>query len=235
MINLNEVEIKTDGNEESRQRDHSTRVGPFQVFFKDLEGQLVERIKRAEVVVGCVAWMTNPKILTAIADRPAGASIIVQKEDFLRPDGDSNKRRLRAQYGSIRKLHRPQCRPLLSSMSTCCDPEMEAVRCVGVCPERGVTSPKMHHKFLVFGTISIPPANCVQDELDSEGIVKPYAVWTGSFNFTHNATRSFENAVYIEDARIAQAYFEEFQQVAAFGEPLDWDSEYVEPEWRVGT
>ena len=65
--------------------------------------------------------------------------------------------------------------------------------------------------------------------------VVPYKVWTGSFNFTNNAERSFENAVVLEEPSIVQAYFKEFQQIAALSEPLDWESEWVEPEWRIGT
>lgn len=64
---------------------------------------------------------------------------------------------------------------------------------------------------------------------------KPYAVWTGSFNFSDNGTKSFENAVVIEDVAIAEAYLEEWGQIAALSEPLDWSSEWMAPEWRIGT
>ncbi len=63
--------------------------------------------------------------------------------------------------------------------------------------------------------------------------VRPYAVWTGSFNFTHNASRSFENAVYIEDEKIAQAYVDEYVQLLALSESLDWESECAEPDMRI--
>jgi len=58
----------------------------------------------------------------------------------------------------------------------------------------------MHNKFLVF--------------LSSE--LRPYAVWTGSFNFSANASRSLENAVYIEDAAIAGAYLQAWDSTRSY-------------------
>jgi phosphatidylserine/phosphatidylglycerophosphate/cardiolipin synthase-like enzyme len=63
----------------------------------------------------------------------------------------------------------------------------------------------------------------------------PYEVWTGSFNFTKNATYSFENAIVSRDRNLVAAYFSEFSQLAALSEPLDWEVEWVAPEWRIGT
>ncbi|MNJ81293.1 hypothetical protein D3C77_800280 [compost metagenome] len=60
-------------------------------------------------------------------------------------------------------------------------------------------------------------------------------MWTGSFNFTKNATLSLENALFITDPKIVNAYFEEYGQIAAMSEELDWTSEWVAPVWRIGT
>lgn len=43
------------------------------------------------------------------------------------------------------------------------------------------------------------------------GRIVPYAVWTGSFNFTKNACASFENAVVLREPAIVKAFFEEYQ------------------------
>ena len=53
------------------QADFSTRtVGNFAVesIFKNLEGRVIEKIRSADAVVGCVAWLTNEKILRALSD-----------------------------------------------------------------------------------------------------------------------------------------------------------------------
>jgi hypothetical protein len=60
-------------------------------------------------------------------------------------------------------------------------------------------------------------------------------VWTGSFNWSENGVNSLENAVVISDCRVIDAYLAEFEQIAALSEPLDWQSEWVEPEWRIGS
>ena len=62
-----------------------------------------------------------------------------------------------------------------------------------------------------------------------------HCVWTGSYNISQTATKSLENAVVIRDQVIAEAYFNEWSQIMALSEPLDWESEWVAPEWRIGT
>lgn len=58
------------------------------------------------------------------------------------------------------------------------------------------TSPIMHHKFLVF---------CKRD---TSGVLKPYAVWTGSANITKKAAESNdENGMYIQHEGMACTYW----------------------------
>lgn len=54
-------------------------------------------------------------------------------------------------------------------------------------------------------------------------------------NFTKNAAQSFENAIVVQNTQIAGSFMQEYSQVAALSEPLDWTSDWVEPEWRIGT
>jgi phosphatidylserine/phosphatidylglycerophosphate/cardiolipin synthase-like enzyme len=61
------------------------------------------------------------------------------------------------------------------------------------------------------------------------------AVWTGSFNLTFNAQQSLENAVLLREPALVEAYFHEFGQIMAISEQLDWESDWVEPEHRIGT
>ena len=67
------------------------------------------------------------------------------------------------------------------------------------------------------------------------GVSDTACVWTGSYNISQTAAKSLENAVVIRDQVIAQAYFNEWSQIMALSEPLDWESEWVAPEWRIGT
>ena len=65
--------------------------------------------------------------------------------------------------------------------------------------------------------------------------MKPYEVWTGSFNLTYNASASLENAIVVKHPEIVWAYYREWEQIEAISEPLDWKSEWSAPEWRIGS
>jgi len=60
-------------------------------------------------------------------------------------------------------------------------------------------------------------------------------VWTGSYNISKTAAKSLENVVIIHDKMVAEMYFNEWSQITALSEPLDWESEWCDPEWRIGT
>ncbi|MGW9182501.1 hypothetical protein [Agromyces sp. NPDC055661] len=158
---------------------------------------------------------------------------MVQKEDFLRPDARAAAdwaARLRASYGLLHNsFARFQFPQPLGTASYAGDPTLEPVRCVGNHNSaKSPAMPRMHHKFLVRLQVN-EAAHDVADRL------QPVAVWTGSFNFSKNAGYSFENAVEIHDTTIARSYFEEFSRVMTLSEPLEWESEWVYPEWRIGT
>lgn len=192
-------------------------------IFRNLEQELVSMISEADFVVGCVAWLTSEPILEALA-AIHGAQIVVQKEDFLRPDMGAStawKRHLRRMYDALEMpVDRSSLPSPVGGMSYCGSPYVDAVRCVGNHnAAKSPAFPRMHHKFVVF---------CRRG-------LEPYAVWTGSFNFTKNAGSSLENALVLTDHGIVQAYFREWAQILAISEPLDWRSEWVAPQWRIGS
>lgn len=243
--NLNRLRICAEHSNTEPQQDFRTASddGRVEAYFKDLETHLVGHIRHADYVVGCVAWLTSKPILAALATIK-GASLVIQKEDWLRPDADCGqgwKSNLRSMYGALpAALSRYDLGlrgTVLRMMSAGGDPTIEAVRCVGAHNrDRRPAFPRSHHKFVVFCRhVGDPPP------LDEEEAgwhwpdYKPYAVWTGSFNFTQNATHSFENAVLLRHPEIVTAYFREYAQVAALSEPLDWDDDWCCPEWRIGT
>ncbi len=214
------------------QTDYSTTVSAsmkVESIFKNLEKKVIEKIEHADAVVGCVAWLTNKEILGALAKVEAGVSIIVQKEEFLRPD-------LNCSPNHVKQLH-----DLYSKLSSVwpsddCLFEKKAeeigemseelidlsIRCVGYAKAHGeATLPRMHHKFLVF---------CKRDEPEEFWNLKPYAVWTGSFNMTFNGTQSIENAVYIENNEISKAYFHEWYNMLMVSEDLNWSASYAVPD-----
>jgi len=224
--NLNELKINDDARGLLALEDYSTRStdGKTEVVFRNLTERLIKEISSASYVVGSVAWLTSPEILRALA-KTEGVSIIVQKEDFLRPDGEASKTSTRSLYKTLPGLCRLALRGLGESLSTHADPDAEPIRCVGNHnSEKTPAHPRAHNKFVVL----------CNDDGGSE-FIRPFAVWTGSFNFTWTASRSFENAVIIRDEKIVEAYYQEYQQLLALSEPLDWETAWAAPEYRIGT
>lgn len=236
MENLNHFVLKGDGSCDVNIGNNNCKTNEgVSVYFRDIEENLISHISEADAVFGAIAWLTNEAILNALS-KVKNAIIIIQKEDFLRPDLGSNsgwKKVLRNGYSKLNnEITRYSFKNLLHLLSVASDPSIEPVRCVGnYNRDKKSIFPRMHNKFIIFAQTSKLNNNYrFYDE-----VINPYAVWTGSFNFTKNATKSLENALYITVPSIVEAYFKEFEQIAAISEPLDWTADWVEPEWRIGT
>src|SRR5216684_2510451 len=132
--------------------------GRMSVYFDGLEHRLCELIDEATCVFGCVAWLTSEAVLAALSKKNV-VSIVVQKEDFLRPDfrpGRGWERRLRFLYQGLRcNLMRLDFSNRVGSLSVASDLTLDSVRCAGIYNHRRTTTaPRMHHKFLVFADFS---------------------------------------------------------------------------------
>lgn len=241
-MDLNKTIIKNaDGEDVIFQNYNNVSAdGKISVYFKNIEQELIKKIDEADIVIGSVAWMTNKPILNALSQKIATA-IVVQKEDFLRPDINISipinnttwKMNLKNLYSRLpRKLTRYADGwkgTVLHNMSCCGDPYIDSVRCVGNLNSEKVSAfPRAHNKFVLF---------CKKNDNDYKQWLnfKPYEVWTGSFNFTQNSTKSLENVVSIKDEIIVNSYLKELAQILAISEELDWKSEWMSPDWRIGT
>lgn len=237
---LKDFSVKSDGSD-------------VEILFDGIAEKLINLISQHDVAVGCVAWLTNFDILKALSGCK-WVNIVVQKEDFLRhdPNGVSSndyekwKKSLHASYAALtgkktsvtKLLHLDSLDELEqnphfnSRLFQCCvrlNSEWthynETIRCLGYASDpMKKTTPKMHHKFLVLGSLN--------KDLD----IIPEVVWTGSFNFSKNATNSRENVVIIKDKDIVHSYLSEWAQVWAMSEKLDWSSpEPVKAQLYVGS
>ena len=269
LANLNKINIDGDVK---WQRLTTAKTSSISVYFDNLEQRLREYIVRSEICLGCVAWLTNENILNALSGIHK-VSILVQKEDFLRPDSGSNKKLKKlyddlpgftdddlCPYGGCSNVIFPQENEstvwadeederevkdeyleypfnnpvILSTLSskkrgvsrlpfrsiTYCKGGGKAIRCVGnLNTDKSPAMPRMHHKFMLF---------CDENAI-------PFAVWTGSFNFTQNGTKSLENAIVINEPDIVAAYWQEWAYVYALSEDLNWMQKWCSPdpaEWR---
>jgi hypothetical protein len=237
--NLNRLGINTDGAPDDQQ-DYSviSDDGQTEVVLRNLSHRLIRLIRQYPAAVGCVAWLTHFDILDVLATRKS-VSLVVQKEDFLRPDMGAPsgwKDLLRRKYNALpegARLEHREC--VVGELSYCSDPTLDGVRCVGnYNTDKNPAFPRAHHKFLVLGRVE-GEMHDVERQAFSYGIFKPEVVWTGSFNLTQNATNSFENAVILRDPKLVNAFYQEWGQIVALSEPLDWTSDWVAPEFRIGS
>lgn len=141
-----------DGADVSLQNtDHSARGNTdTEALFRNLTEKLVEQINLADAVFGCVAWLTSVPILDALTTKKA-VGIVVQKEDFLRPDsGDWRQKRQREAYAKLPRFIRYSLGQT-GHYNYAGSPESDAVRCVGAHNSaKSAAFPRMHNKFLVF-------------------------------------------------------------------------------------
>lgn len=179
-------------------RERSISEANVVAHFGDLTAAAIDFIDNSPAIVGCVAWLTEERLLTALSRVPV--AIIVQKEDFLRPDpgGRASPGAVRRRYNDLSNHFARFAFPSpLGLASYASDPTLDPVRCVGNHnSSHSPAMPRMHHKFLV---------RIEETYSEDDGVgVRALAVWTGSFNFSYNGGRSFENAVEIHDPNIAQ-------------------------------
>ena len=235
---LNRIVIPNDGEESGAQQDHGTESDGVRIYFKNLAPRLIEHISRAECVLACVAWLTHEDILRALVGRDV--AIIVQKEDFLRPDGGfcgDWRAELRRRYERLSCDLEPRQLPgVACGLSTGFGWRVAPVRCVGNHnADRLPAFPRMHHKFAVFARKELEVSDVDTGNGGPWTWIRPYGLWTGSFNWTTTAARSFENAMYTEVPSLVDAFAREWAQVFALSEPLDWQNRWIEPEYRIGT
>ena len=224
-------------------------------IFRHHKEYLLDLINTYPYVCGCVAWLTDSEILAAMAQMEH-VSIVVQKEDFLRPEGIKSRfhRDLRDAYEALpSKFTRPSVNnEIIKQLSNNLSPDIDPVRCMGNHnSDKSPTFPRMHNKFLIFTegvksyrVKSIPNPHTHlkgitdEDQLGDEveislGISDNACVWTGSYNISNTATKSLENAIIIHNKNVAEAYFNEWAQITALSEPLDWQWEWSAPEWQI--
>ncbi|WP_146036505.1 phospholipase D-like domain-containing protein [Pseudotabrizicola formosa] len=229
-LSLNSLKIPDADGPPQPLTDYSSEflsVDKVTVVFRDHRAKLKNFISRHDFIFGAVAWFTDEEVIKSL--RGKVVSIIVQKEDFLKPDRFGTVSTLQSAYGSVEsKLTRYGIPGQANMMSFACSPEVEAFRCVGnYNRDKKPAFPRMHNKFLVGGRISV--------SADGEHSFVPEAVWTGSYNISYNAQLSFENALMIEDRSVATAYVNEWSQILALSERLNWESDWAAPEYRIGS
>lgn len=179
-----------------------------EVYFRNLEDALVREIERNDIVLGCVAWVTSPKVLEALAGRTT-CLIVDRKVPRMTKE-------LKELYKLIQWNDKTKIYEMLKNghgwMDYFCysnggkplpysiygDWNFEA----GMYYVDGGRYRFMHHKFLLM-LRERGICDC------GKTLYQP-TVWTGSYNFTKNAKTGLENAVVIRNNGIGASYLCEF-------------------------
>jgi len=134
------------------------RKGNIKVYFKNTSilRAIVRQIRSADKIRACVAWVTNPKILSALEE--VDSELILTRHK--------------------------------------CNKWKRAIKVKFLGSGRGRKKVLMHHKFAV-GFRNGEPAFVI----------------SGSYNWTKSAAKHYENITVIEDADIAQGFYEEFKRL----------------------
>lgn len=220
----NEIDLENIANfNELIGTDHSFKDGDVSVYFRGLKDRLISEINNSEIVLGAVAWLTDYDLLEAMSKKPC--QIVLQKEDFLRPDMEvilsrSSKLKLREAYNNLSfEYTSVSFSNKIFELSYDEIFDIEPVRCFGLLTEKMKhCSPKMHNKFLIF---------CEFDTNTNK--IKPKKVWSGSANLTEMSMYSLENAILIDNETIALQYLKEYEYIYYLSESLNWDSTWVSP------
>lgn len=248
---LNKYKDGQPNHERDLTKDYSgiSKSGDIEIIFRNINTRLIKEIKglpKNHVVFGCVAWFTDFNILKAMKGKSYG--IVLQKEEFLRPDKVIRTENGRFNWNkTLRKYYEEASHPTIpdeiilpfkfrSSIDDLnwynCQGFGE-FRCIGYIPENKnekSSIPRMHNKFLIF-------AEFKKNKNDPGGNLLPYKVWTGSYNMSQNASNSLENVVIMTDEKVVQYYCQEWANLYINSEKLDWESEYFFPDddFQIGS
>ena len=226
-MDLNEISVN-DAEGPGVQNDYSiiNEKSDVEVCFKNIEEFIISKIEKHSYIVGCMAWLTNENILKALSKK-SSVSIIVQEEDFLRPDSSFDghklkwKNKIRSLYDNLPKGS-IYLMELSGQMINCAGDQGEiigGIRRLGkLNTEKSPAFPRMHNKFIV----------CYEGGGLAGGRFCA-EVLTGSFNFSENSNNSLENVVCLKDSDIVNAFIKQYTEICLMSVELDWNGDW-EPQ-----
>lgn len=218
-MNLNNLLLNADGGcKPEKQSDFSKNSKDIDVYFKNIEDIIVEKIRTSNNIVGCVAWLTNKRILKELSKKET-VCIVVQDEDFLRPDigFDGNKQKFKETMKNLYdKIPNNEIYLTNLGINMMRSVESGIRRCGYINKDKVPAFPRMHNKFII---------------CDNKEVI------TGSFNYTENSTNSLENIVCIREKSIVDAYYHQFGDIVVMSVPLNWEGQWKpsESELRYGS
>lgn len=240
--NLNTIDPIDDGFLRLDKNNIEQQVCSVSAYFRDIKSELIANIRKADAVFGCVAWLSNADIINALASREI-VSVVVSDQQKIDNLGKLNSHKnwitpshlvnSSNHFYTLTNSVTLGVEDISVKIPLC---SVRQLRYRDIWVEESIRekgdedSPYLHNKFVVFANVEYSKenlqdvageywGNCVAGDPqeyiknNAKPIITPYAVWTGSFNFSQKAERHLENAVLIHGNSIAEKYFREFAQI----------------------
>jgi phosphatidylserine/phosphatidylglycerophosphate/cardiolipin synthase-like enzyme len=172
-------------------------------FFDNISESFLAALEELQpaALVGCQFFFSDSAVIEYLKRKRIPVSIIVQKQKLWKCRSYNPRKRYQAQNAMQLRTGYDALTPLPG--------ESAAVRCYG--PMYSTRSkrptPILHHKVFIF--------------LDA--LNQPFALFTGSYNFSNWACKNEENALLIKSpTSTLRAYVAEWQRLKDGSEPLDF-------------
>ncbi|KAM9959371.1 hypothetical protein ACTFIR_000446 [Dictyostelium discoideum] len=227
--------------------DAGTNVGGINIedtknvkcLFRGITNEVINLIgnsKKGDFIFFCIAWFTNTDILNKVKlakNTGVRILIVILKEPWLTESDwliDSY-----TILNNINELERNDYLKIFRDygIDFCQKEEIvdwnslqfddDVIRVCGeIQTKPNQYIPRMHNKFIVFGSFE-------------SGKVEPKTVWTGSFNLTKTAGKSFENVVILSSKEAASQFLKEFCLVFFLSEPLETKNKKMTPNIKYNS
>lgn len=246
-LNLNRLNAKGGGFPDQDDNSIEFQTASVSVYFKNIQEAIIYNINKADIVFGCVAWLTSVKIIDALYLKDNFSIIVSDQSPMIK----LKKLRSHKNWIKINQLESDDNHfyTLSSAMHVgveegSVDATLSEVRRLlpefltldSLHDQTDDSQALMHNKFLIFGKVDYSRKEIFELQAECWGksnvssdaevlayaksrakpIVTPYAVWTGSPNFTFNSELHLENGVLMHSESIAKSYFKEFCQIYLF-------------------
>jgi len=226
------------------------------LYDTNIKDHLIEKILKFKdgFIFGCVAWLNDHDILNALAEC-SNVQILIQKDHKIKIQrydlgaefGDTNKP-VQMLYKKLRFSNsRFRCHHDMSFLNMNSNGIIDPIRTVGVekieqksWQKYKNSKPLMHHKFLVFCKKNEKRRTYGGDTATENDLYIAVGLWNGSFNFTKNASKSFENATYFQkndgSSEMINGCLKTHHDLFTISESLAWGEEYgVHPDYKIGS
>ncbi len=232
MINLNTLT-----------NDNNYISNDVHICFNNIENIIIDKINKYDVIIGCVAWITNKNILNALLQKST-VMIVVQEEDYLLPDNNtifyknSNKRWIRDLYTKLQNCNKYEynIRHKLG-INIYSSSQIAGVRRYGLMRhDSNVTYAKMHNKFIIgLNLVDSKKLRWSNSDKDLTNFITSGEVITGSYNYTYSGSCSLENIICLTDINVLNAYFKQFGDIYVNSYELNFPSPWLPTRKSVDT